>query len=269
MLTLSKSSNQPWIRNDESSCLPGCAVDPKGQWMSMLGPGLETSEGWVSLQLQSRPGKLLLCLSLRTGKEITKTRPLVYGLETPIVQLCSHLQAFKQPAAQPRPGLYCVPINHKSSIIDIKTDLSTLWKACVQSRLLTHLWVNFISPLMQNSIFIWILNISGYPIDITCLFKYWFLSHLEAHFRSTLWLHTYISTIPVRKWIPHVRMESYSCVFHHLRPSSGLRDKDSPTFSIFKIFNLDPLHKQCPGRNSQCVCPTWGWAWKNQLIKSS
>lgn len=126
-----------------------------------------------------------------------------------------------------RPGLYCAAINHKPSIIDIKTDLSALWRACVQTRLLTHLWVNFISPLMQNSIFIWILNISGYPIDITCILKDWFLSHLEAYFRSTLWLHTYISTIPIRKWIPHVRMESYSCVFHHL--GSFLRVSETKT----------------------------------------
>lgn len=146
----------------------------------------------------------------------TKTSHLVYGLETPIVQLCSHLQTIKQPAAQPRLGFYCATINHKPSIIDIKTDLCAPWRVCVQTRLLTHLWVNFISPPMQNPIFIWIWNISGYPIDITCIFKDWFLSHLEAHFRPTLCLRTYVSTILIRKWIVHVRMESHSCVFRHL-----------------------------------------------------
>lgn len=171
-------------------------------------------------------------------KRKTKTNHLVYGLETPIVQLCSHLQTIKQPAAQPRLGLYCATINHKPSVIDIKTDLSAPWRVCVQIRLLTHLWVNFISPLMQNPIFIWIWNISGYPIDITSIFKDWFLSHLEAHFRPTLCLHTYVSTIQIRKWIAHVRMESYSCVFCHL--DSFLQVSETKTANLLHLQDLQP-----------------------------
>lgn len=68
---------------------------------SALSPRLETSEGEANLKLQNRPGKHILCMSLRTGKEITKTRLFVYGLRSLLYRFCSHLQAFNPPAAQP------------------------------------------------------------------------------------------------------------------------------------------------------------------------